>query len=877
MRAKGGKAARSLPKNAVEVATFVMHAFKDQMVIKDRDAGLIGALSSTPLEELAFPEIAPDQVPSPECVRKWAIGAADPSKPDLEYDLEEAATHSPLVTETGEFDENGDLKKLTEEESWEEFTAMMEALPDDPALRPASPPPSRYGFGDSRVIGVDHQRVRPELWESMVERSGGEPSGGDGGGGDGGGGDGGGGDGGGGAPMTFGGTGDAIPTHVSADDVFERIKAGMPPIHAEVYSPPSPPSPPESPSPPLDVAKLFADLPDLGSVVESANQKRKDKFGPPEARQGRLDAVPGFEDKYIPPPPRPPPSPPEMPPPPPPPPGEQQQKWKTKMDEWLQMHPLGALPPFPPPPPRSEFEGSTPIVETQQSRPNQQRTNEPRPNQPQQRPHGQPQQRQRGGARQEPRCELPTTAPPPRHSSGGAGGSELVHVRVCFAPRDHGAVYATLGHLRPYSPDQGGGASLQGARGATPPGVRPSTIQPPGLTTPGIHVPSVHTPGINTPAPRVETPRMASPRVNTPGMDMPGIGMPGSSAPKLKYGRGGGDGGAEAGGGAAGGGAASGGAASGGGASGGGAERSAAEERAAEARAAELRKRLEGDIDFDLEIGGAQAGASAEWPPPLNAIQGTAGATDPNSGLARAQSWSGAQSVAPRQLPGGGLEAIFWAKRAQVGALQQALGQNTGGRVSLSILERRRLAEARRLTEGRRLGGGAGQSLELTGWEAEGLSASGSSSGSCELFDDSGRGWDEWAAEWQRMLDAWWLSLPMATAGSLQSCAAFLGGVLTARFEMWRLLKRMGGAVLASPPPSLHFAEASCEELVHKMERSLPDFPEPPQMLKWWMLPIPRLIPSGLHAGRRPDWGGGGASSRRLTMAIAPPSQRRTP
>lgn len=115
---------------------------------------------------------------------------------------------------------------------------------------------------------------------------------------------------------------------------------------------------------------------------------------------------------------------------------------------------------------------------------------------------------------------------------------------------------------------------------------------------------------------------------------------------------------------------------------------------------------------------------------------------------------------------------------------------------------------------------------------------------------------DRWLAEWHRRLDEWWLLLPANTAGALQSCAAFLGGVLASRFEMWKAIVLMSSSDrIASPPPALGLGE-NCEHAVDKVKETLPEFPEPPASFQFWqhLLPIPRLLPERILAGEARPW-----------------------
>lgn len=137
--------------------------------------------------------------------------------------------------------------------------------------------------------------------------------------------------------------------------------------------------------------------------------------------------------------------------------------------------------------------------------------------------------------------------------------------------------------------------------------------------------------------------------------------------------------------------------------------------------------------------------------------------------------------------------------------------------------------------------------------------------------------WAQWAAQWRERFGSWWLSLPLATSNQLQACALFLGGAITARFDIWLLLKKLGldagRTSRTNRPPA---ADAECQQALEEVRLSMPDFPEPPSSLsEFWLPPIPRLLPElpeRLVSGREPFWNGEGpfASSGANLASVAP-------
>ena len=120
--------------------------------------------------------------------------------------------------------------------------------------------------------------------------------------------------------------------------------------------------------------------------------------------------------------------------------------------------------------------------------------------------------------------------------------------------------------------------------------------------------------------------------------------------------------------------------------------------------------------------------------------------------------------------------------------------------------------------------------------------------------------WDGWVSKVREDLDGWWMSLPAATSTGLSSCAAFLGGALTQRFDLWLWIKRLGtnsmmddyDRELRRPRPKknrpydegVHFV-SPCDVMVERAAESLPDLPEPPVGLNFQLPPIfPRPFPS---------------------------------
>ena len=124
-----------------------------------------------------------------------------------------------------------------------------------------------------------------------------------------------------------------------------------------------------------------------------------------------------------------------------------------------------------------------------------------------------------------------------------------------------------------------------------------------------------------------------------------------------------------------------------------------------------------------------------------------------------------------------------------------------------------------------------------------------------KLLKDVGGSLERWNQKWRRSLDGWWGAVP--AGGVIERCGAFLSGVLASRFQSWIGRDRLSGGAVAPPPAPTNDA-AGCEEALE--ESPLPEFPESvgeEERLPFWELPvvpIPRLLPSQLHAGVPLRW-----------------------
>ena len=136
--------------------------------------------------------------------------------------------------------------------------------------------------------------------------------------------------------------------------------------------------------------------------------------------------------------------------------------------------------------------------------------------------------------------------------------------------------------------------------------------------------------------------------------------------------------------------------------------------------------------------------------------------------------------------------------------------------------------------------------------------------------------WSEWLSRWREHLDGWWAALPAHTGSRLQNCALFMGGVLASRFDRWLLLNRLGKNGPKPPTtPKRDLAEGSCESLMDSVEMTLPDFPEPPTGLRFWLPPLfpkPSLLPGELGGSYRIE-----LEAQQSAIAEAAPSAGATP